>query len=132
MKAALLFLLMLPGGTSDLIDRRVAERWDAEGVRPAAMADDYEFLRRLSIDLRGAIPEPGEIRAFASDRDPAKREKTVDAWLKSDAFAKHWAARSVTSFADSSPPVRPMTRKPAAGSRSVGPVAVRSRRTNRS
>ena len=93
MKAALLLLLMLPGGTSDLIDRRVAERWDAEGVQPAAISDDYEFLRRLSIDLRGAIPEPGEIRAFAGDRDPAKREKTVDAWLKSDAFAKHWAAR---------------------------------------
>lgn len=93
MRVAFLLLFVVPGGASDLIDRRVAERWDAEGVRPAAVADDYEFFRRLSIDLRGAIPEPAEIRSFAADRDPAKREKLVDAWLKGEAFAKHWASR---------------------------------------
>ena len=93
MRTALLALLLLPAGTADRIDRRVAERWDAEGVRPAPLADDYEFLRRLSIDLRGVLPEPAEIRAFAADRDASKREKTVDAWLRSEEFAKHWSLR---------------------------------------
>ncbi len=83
-----------PGGpTPGLIDRRVSERWEAEGVRAAPAADDYEFLRRLSIDLRGVIPTVEEIRAFAADRDAAKREKVVDAWLRSEEHARAWSRR---------------------------------------
>ena len=86
--------LLLPGGgATDQIDRRISERWKDEGVTPAPTADDYEYFRRLSLDLRGVIPTPEEIRAFAADSDPAKREKTVDAWLKSDAYANWWAHR---------------------------------------
>lgn len=81
------------GGPTELIDRRISERWESEGLRPAPAADDYEYLRRLSLDLRGVIPTPEEIRAFAADPDPAKREKTVDAWLRSDAFAAWWSRR---------------------------------------
>jgi hypothetical protein len=86
-------LLCGTGGTAELIDRRIAERWAADGLRPAAPADDYEFLRRLSLDLRGVIPTPEEARAFAADRDGGKREKIVDAWLRGDEFARFWARR---------------------------------------
>ena len=44
----LLLTTLLLGSPSELIDRRITERWGSEGIRPAAMADDYEFLRRLS------------------------------------------------------------------------------------
>lgn len=94
MRATLLLILLLPdGGTADLIDRRIAERWQAENVRPAPPADDYQFFRRLSLDLRGALPTPEEIGAFAVDPDPGRREKTIDAWLRGEAFARHWSAR---------------------------------------
>jgi hypothetical protein len=83
----------LGGGATDVIDRRISERWESEGLKPAPAADDYEYFRRLSLDLRGVIPTPDEIRAFAADADPAKREKTVDAWLRSDAFAAWWSRR---------------------------------------
>src|SRR6266513_2025686 len=90
----LLMAVLIPGGGgSDLIDRRITERWESEGVKPAPTADDYEYFRRLSLDLRGVIPMPDEIRRFAADSDPAKREKTADAWLRSDAFATWWAHR---------------------------------------
>ena len=88
-----LCVLALIAGGGDTIDRRVAERWEAEGVRPAPVADDYEFLRRLSLDLRGAIPTPEEIRAFAADRAAAKRERVLDAWLRGEAFATYWSKR---------------------------------------
>ena len=81
------------GGATDVIDRRISERWESEGLKPAPSADDYEYFRRLSLDLRGAIPAPDEIRKFAADPDPARREKTVDAWLRSEAFATWWARR---------------------------------------
>jgi hypothetical protein len=89
----LLVLLLAQGSATDLIDRGISERWDSEGVKPAPAADDYEFLRRLSLDLRGVIPTPEEVRAFAGESDPSKREKTADAWLRSDAFAAWWARR---------------------------------------
>jgi len=90
----LLTAILLPGiGATDVIDRRISERWKDEGITPAPVADDYEYFRRLSLDLRGVIPTPEEIRAFAADADPAKREKTVDAWLKSDAYATWWSHR---------------------------------------
>ena len=80
-------------GPSGLIDRKISERWEAEGVKAAPPADDYEFLRRLSIDLRGVIPTVEEIRAFAADRDPSKRERRIDAWLKSEEFTRAWSQR---------------------------------------
>jgi hypothetical protein len=90
----LLTLVLLPRpGANDLIDRRIAERWDSEGVKPAPVSDDHEYFRRLSLDLRGVIPTPEEVRAFAADGDPAKREKTVDAWLRGEAYAAWWARR---------------------------------------
>jgi hypothetical protein len=86
-------VVMQGNGAASLIDRRISERWDSEGVKPAPLSDDYEYFRRLSLDLRGVIPTPEEIRAFAADTDPEKRQKTVDAWLRSEAFATWWAHR---------------------------------------
>src|SRR5574341_1183038 len=93
--ALLLAAALLGSSTSELIDRRIVERWDAEGIRPAAVADDYEFLRRLSLDLRGAIPTADEARAFAADADSSKREKIIDAWLRSEEFVTSWSRRWV-------------------------------------
>lgn len=88
---AILLAAALAAGASDpvrLIDGRIEERWRSEGVRAADPAGDYEFLRRLSLDLRGVIPEPGEARAFAANPD---RAAVIDAWLRSEEFAQHWA-----------------------------------------
>ncbi len=95
MRANVLAACFVAGGDgpSGVIDRKILERWEAEGVRGAPPADDYEFLRRLSIDLRGVIPTVGEIRSFAADRDPAKREKAIDAWLRSEEFVRAWSRR---------------------------------------
>src|SRR5437588_6107451 len=51
------------------------------------LADDVTFLRRLSIDLTGKLPDPEEVRRFAADTDPAKRTKAIERLLTSDAYA---------------------------------------------
>lgn len=90
---ALAGLLALGGGATETIDRKMAETWKDAGVRPAPLAGDYEFFRRLSIDLRGVIPTAEEVREFAASTDASKREKLIDRWLQSDAFVRTWAER---------------------------------------
>jgi hypothetical protein len=78
-----------------LIDRHFDARWKAEKIAPAPRADDYEFFRRLSLDVLGRLPTPDEIRAFASDRAPAKRAAAADRMLASDEAAAYFSDRWV-------------------------------------
>lgn len=75
------------GGFIDLhIDAKLA----ANGIVPAAIAGDEEFLRRVTVDLTGTIPTPAEVDAFLADTSPDKRAKKVDALLASPAFTDRW------------------------------------------
>jgi hypothetical protein len=57
----------------------------------AGLADDEEFLRRVTLDLTGNIPTADDVRAFESDRSPSKRTALVDRLLSSDEYARHMA-----------------------------------------
>ncbi|HWE36779.1 MAG TPA: DUF1549 domain-containing protein, partial [Isosphaeraceae bacterium] len=69
------------------IDARLAARWAEAKVRPAARADDGEFLRRACLDLVGRIPAAAEARDFLDDPSPEKRFALVDRLLDSPAYA---------------------------------------------
>jgi hypothetical protein len=65
---------------------------DAYYAREAlSPADDYDFFRRLTLDLTGRLPLPDDIRAFAADPRPDKRERAIDAMLAGDAHADFFA-----------------------------------------
>jgi hypothetical protein len=51
-------------------------------------ADDYAFLRRVTLDLTGRLPAPDDVRAFARSRD---REKKVEDLLASPEAARYHA-----------------------------------------
>src|SRR5262245_55917756 len=55
----------------NLIDEYIFARMEREGIRPAPLSSDEEFLRRTYLDLTGRIPSPGELRAFLSDTNAA-------------------------------------------------------------
>src|SRR5437764_15026945 len=57
------------------IDDLLGTGWQAAKVQPAPLADDAEFLRRVSIDLAGRIPTVAEARAFLDSKAPDKREQ---------------------------------------------------------
>src|SRR5262245_6991292 len=42
------------------------------------IVDDEAFLRRVSLDLTGELPNLAEIRAFVADQSPQKRAKEID------------------------------------------------------
>ena len=64
-----------------IIDGYFDSRWTAGKITPAKPADDYEFFRRLSLDVLGRLPKPDEVRSYAADRSPGKREAAVDRML---------------------------------------------------
>ncbi|HEX5105598.1 MAG TPA: DUF1553 domain-containing protein, partial [Pirellulaceae bacterium] len=49
------------------------------------------FLRRVSLDLTGAIPRVADVRAFLADQAPDKRARMIDRLLSSPAHATHLA-----------------------------------------
>lgn len=68
-----------------LIDAQLADQPVAEP------ADDAEFLRRISLDLTGRIPNVVEVRAFLADTAADKRAKQIERLLASDAYANRMA-----------------------------------------
>ena len=74
------------------VDAHLAAFWAKNGITPAPVADDAEFLRRLSLDLVGRIPTAAEARAFIESPDPDKRAKKVDELLTRPGYVNHFAS----------------------------------------
>jgi hypothetical protein len=76
--------------TRAALDRTLEAAWRKAHVRPAPPVDDARFLRRIYLDLWGAVPPPAAVIAFAADRTPDKRARAVDALLDSPRYADHF------------------------------------------
>jgi len=72
------------------IDDEIFGTMKAAGIKPAALSSDEEFLRRVTIDLTGQIPDSATVQSFVADKSADKRTKTIDALLASDAFVDRW------------------------------------------
>jgi Protein of unknown function (DUF1549)/Protein of unknown function (DUF1553) len=89
-----------PGGTppaekdvqalAALIDRYIAAGWEKATVKPAPIADDGEFLRRVYLQLAGRIPSVSEVRTFLADRAPGKRRRVVIHLLQHPRYVTHF------------------------------------------
>ena len=73
------------------IDGLLAERWEAEGIQPAQPSDDSEFVRRVYLDLTGAIPRVADVREFLDDERSDKRERLIEQLLTSPRYPTHLA-----------------------------------------
>lgn len=72
------------------LDGRFEAAWAAAGVKPAARADDAEWLRRATLVLTGTIPSAEEASAFLADRSGDKRSRKVDELLARPEFGDHF------------------------------------------
>lgn len=75
------------------LDLAVERGLQNTGTAMAPRCSDAVFLRRVYLDLIGTLPEPGRVRAFLADRNPAKRTGLVHELLARDEFADYWATR---------------------------------------
>ncbi len=73
------------------IDRFVLARLEREGLAPAPEAARRTLARRLSLDLTGLPPTPGEVEAFLADFSPDAYERLVDRLLASERYGEHMA-----------------------------------------
>ena len=88
----------LPGNSNErdvralslLIDRELAAHWQ-DRVEPAVPADDFEFARRVYLDLAGRVPPVSALRAFLDDTSADKRQRLVERLLDSPQYAAHLA-----------------------------------------
>ena len=71
---------------ANFIDKLLFDKMSADGVPPAPLTSDSEFLRRVFVDLTGRIPQPEKVVSFLTDTSPDKRSKLIDELLKSDAY----------------------------------------------
>ena len=72
------------------IDRFINAKLLAADIPPAGLVSDTDFIRRLSLDVRGVIPRPEEIEAFLTDQRPDRRDRLIDAFLADERWADHW------------------------------------------
>jgi len=89
----------------DPLDHFIAERLEAEGLRPTSDADRRTLIRRAAFDLTGLPPRPEEVNAFVNDADSddVAFAKFVDRYLASPRFGERWARHwlDIARYADS-------------------------------
>jgi hypothetical protein len=78
---------------ANFIDGLVFDKLRLLNMTPSGPASDEVFLRRVYIDTIAQLPPAAEVRAFAADRDPKKREKLVDKMLAHPLHAAVWATK---------------------------------------
>jgi hypothetical protein len=73
------------------IDREVANRLEEAKIKPSALADDAEFLRRACLDITGHPPTAERAAAFLDSKESDKRAKLIDELLAKTEYGRHLA-----------------------------------------
>jgi hypothetical protein len=84
------------------VDAYILEALQEKKLSPSPPLDREHLLRRVTFDLTGLPPEPGEIDAFLRDKSPEAYQKVVDRLLASPHYGERWALRwlDVVRYAD--------------------------------
>jgi len=73
------------------IDAHIESRLSEEGLTLNPEADRRTLIRRVSLDLTGLPPTPGEVEAFVTNPDPNAYRELVDRLLASPRYGERWA-----------------------------------------
>ena len=74
------------------IDNFIQARLREEGLAPSPKADRTTLIRRVTLDLTGLPPTPGEVSAFLADESPNAYKKLVQRLLSSPHYGERMAA----------------------------------------
>ena len=72
------------------IDQYIYKGLQDAGVQPAERTNEYEFMRRVSIDLTGRPPVVERVRSYIADPSPDKRAKYIEELLASPLYVDRW------------------------------------------
>jgi len=82
---------LAPVARRNFIDEQIFGKIERDGIPHAPMADDREFIRRVTLDLTGRLPSTTDLRDFLADNTPGKRERLTARLLDSPEFVDKWA-----------------------------------------
>ncbi len=93
----------IAGWVRNPIDAFVLARLESEGIAPSPEADPITLIRRVSLDLIGLPPTPGEVDRFLADQAPGAYERLLDRLLASPHYGEKWARHwmDLARYADS-------------------------------
>ncbi len=72
------------------IDKWIFQKMAEEKVAPAPPTNDFEFVRRVTLDLTGRVPTMAATLAFLEDQTPDKRAKLVDRLVSTNEWTDKW------------------------------------------
>ena len=76
--------------SKNLIDQYIYKGLQEAGVTPAERTNEYEFVRRVSLDLTGRPPVVERLKSYMADSSPDKRAKFIEELLASPLFVDRW------------------------------------------
>jgi Protein of unknown function (DUF1553)/Protein of unknown function (DUF1549) len=77
---------------ADRVDQLIGATYVKERVIPAPLSSDSAFLRRVSLDIVGRIPQVSEARTFLREDSPEKRAAAVERLLDSPGYVNHFTS----------------------------------------
>jgi hypothetical protein len=78
---------------NNYIDQLVYDKLHKLRIYPSDLCSDEVFLRRVYLDVIGAVPEVETISEFIADNTPNKRERAVDDLLARKEFTEMWVMK---------------------------------------
>ena len=77
------------------VDTHVFAKLKSLGIPASPECDDATFLRRVTLDLAGRLPNLDEVQQFTEDTTPSreKRDRVIDRLLDSEDYADHFAGK---------------------------------------
>jgi hypothetical protein len=84
------------------VDRFILARLEAKSLRPMPEADRGTLLRRVTFDLTGLPPTPGELKSFLASEEPDAYEQVIERLLASPRYGERWGQHwlDVARYAD--------------------------------
>jgi hypothetical protein len=77
-------------GKLGLIDQHIWQAIRDAGIKPAALTNDYEFCRRVTLDLSGRVPTYDRLLQFVNDPARDKRARYIEELIASPGFTDKW------------------------------------------
>jgi hypothetical protein len=74
------------------INSTLEKAWAENGIEPSKAATEYEWLRRVYLDVAGRIPTVAEIEAYMKMPTATRRKQVVQSLVRSDDYADSWAS----------------------------------------
>jgi hypothetical protein len=72
------------------VDSYIWDDFKKNNITPAPLTTDWEFIRRVTLDLSGRIPAPDRAISFVADTASDKRAKLVDELLAKPEWVDKW------------------------------------------